>query len=212
VGLRVHFAPLTEADRTVCDGVPITALPRTLLDLAAMFDASRLDRAIERSEELGLFDLQAVDALLLRAGGHPGAGRLRRALAIYRHEPAFTRSRLERRFLDLARREGLPTPAMNFSVEEYELDAYWQEERFAVELDVYETHGSRAAFERDRLRQEELKLRGIELVRVTGPRLAREPQRVIERIALLLRQRRRQFGLEAKAVRTPSAASRAGGV
>ena len=66
---------------------------------------------------------------------------------------------------------------MNFNVAGFELDAYWERERFAVELDVYETHGSRAAFERDRLRQEDLKLIGVEMTRVTGPRLDREPRR-----------------------------------
>ena len=135
-------------------------------------------------------------------------GSLRRALAIYRDEPAFTRSRLERRFLDLVRVAGLPAPTMNFSVGEYELDAYWQRERFAVELDVYETHGSRAAFERDRVRQEELKLRGIEMIRVTGSRLAHEPDTVIERLGTLLRQRRRQLGIEAEAVRVRTASLR----
>ncbi len=60
------------------------------------------------------------------------------------------------------------------------LDAYWSDERFAVELDVYETHGSHAAFEGDRLRQEDLKLKGVEMIRVTGPRLDREPEQVIE--------------------------------
>ena len=147
----------------------------------------------ERAEDRGLFDLRAVDALLHRAGGHRGAGRLRHALAIYRHEPAFTRSRLERRFLDLVRRSGLPIPSMNFQEGEYQLDAYWRPERFAVELDVYETHGTRAAFESDRRRQEDLKLRGIEMIRITGPRLKREPKAVIERLATLLEQRRRQL-------------------
>ena len=142
-----------------------------------------------------MFDLRAMDALLRRAGSHLGIGALRRALAIYRDEPAFTRSGLERCFLDLVKGAGLPLPAMNFSVGEYELDAYWQRERFAAELDVYETHGTRAAFERDRLRQEELKLRGIEMIRITGPRLEREPRQVIERIAVLLRQRRNQLGI-----------------
>lgn len=79
---------------------------------------------------------------------------------------------------------------MNYSAEGYELDAYWQPERFAVELDVYETHGSREAFERDRLRQEDLKLMGVEMIRVTGRRLDREPHAVVERVAALLRQRR----------------------
>jgi hypothetical protein len=148
---------------------------------------------IERCEERDLFDLHAIEALLARAGRHPGVGRLRHAVAIYRDEPAFTRSGLERRFLGLVTAAGLPVPSMNFSVGEYELDAYWQPERFAVELDVYETHGTRAAFERDRLRQEELKLRGIEMIRITGPRLEREPRQVIERVATLLRQRRSQL-------------------
>jgi very-short-patch-repair endonuclease len=66
-------------------------------------------------------------------------------------------------------------------------------ERFAVELDVYETHGSRRSFERDRIRQEELKLRGVEMIRVTGLRLEREPDLVIQRVAALLGQRRRQL-------------------
>ena len=190
----VHYARLTDVDRALREGIPVTAFPRTLLDLAAMLPPDRLQRAVERSEELRLFDLRAVDALLARAGGHPGAGRLRRALALYR-PPAFTRSGLEQRFLELVERAGLPTPSMNFSEGGYELDAYWRRERFVVELDVYETHGSRHAFERDRVRQEDLKLIGIEMVRVTGLRLDREPQEVIERVAVLLERRRRELDL-----------------
>ena len=64
-----------------------------------------------------------------------------------------------------------------------------------AELDVYETHGSRAAFERDRLRHEDLKLAGIEMIRVTGPRLDREPNEVVGRVAVLLERRRRELGL-----------------
>jgi hypothetical protein len=192
---RLHHAVLLGEDRELRVGVPITALPRTLLDLAAMLRADRLRRAIERSEELRLFDLRAVDALLVRAGGHPGAGRLRHALVLYR-PPPFTRSGLERRFLELVREAGLPLPAMNFNEEGYELDAYWRRERFAVELDVYETHGSREAFESDRVRQENLKLSGVEMIRVTGRRVDREPEEVVERVALLLGRRRQELHLE----------------
>jgi hypothetical protein len=163
-----------------------------------MFPADRLRRAIERSEELRLFDLRAVDALLVRAGGHAGAGRLRRALALYR-PPPFSRSGLERRFFELAREAGLPAPSMGFNEEGYELDVYRQPERFAVELDVYETHGSRETFESDRVRQEDLKLSGIEMIRVTGPRVDREPEAVIERVAVLLERRRRELRLAAPA-------------
>ena len=82
---------------------------------------------------------------------------------------------------------------MNLNVEGYELDAYWPDLRFAVELDLFETHGSRAAFERDRLRQEELKLLGIEMIRITRPRLLREPDAVMRNLAALLARRRREL-------------------
>jgi len=144
---------------------------------------------IERSEDLELFDLRAVEELLERTAGHQGHGRLRRAIALYR-PTSFTRSSLERRFLELCLHSGLPQPHTNFVLHGYELDCYWPEHRFAVELDVFETHGSRAAFERDRKRQEDLLLHGVAMTRVTGPRLDREPRQVIRRIARLLEQRR----------------------
>jgi very-short-patch-repair endonuclease len=192
--LRPHYAALVDADLDVREGIPVTAVPRTLLDLSTILKPQRLDAAIERSEELRLFDLPAVDDLLSRVRSHPGAGRLRRALDLYR-PPPFTRSGLERRFLELVRRERLPTPATGHNVAGYELDVYWEPERFAVELDVYETHGSRRSFERDRVRQEELKLHGVEMIRVTGPRLGREPDLVMRRVTALLAQRRRQLAV-----------------
>ncbi len=153
----------------------------------------KLERCLERAEELELFDLRPLESLLGRTVGHPGHGRLRRAIALYQ-APAFTRSGLERRFLDLVLKAGLPRPSTGFNVAGYELDVYWQEEHFAVELDTFETHGSRGAFERDRRRQEDLKLTGVEMIRVTGRRLEREPRQVVERVARLLEQRRIGLG------------------
>jgi very-short-patch-repair endonuclease len=82
---------------------------------------------------------------------------------------------------------------MNVNVIGHELDAYWEEERFAVELDVYETHGTHAAFEDDRMRNEDLLLAGIAVDRITGPRLKREPRRVMERLGRLLVRRREEL-------------------
>ncbi len=82
---------------------------------------------------------------------------------------------------------------MNYFVEGYELDAYWPTERFAVELDTYDYHGGHMAFEGDRLRQEDLKLAEIEMTRVTGVRMDREPQAVATRLRRLLDQRRRHL-------------------
>jgi very-short-patch-repair endonuclease len=188
---RVHFSSiLAPEDRGEREGIPVTSVPRTLMDLAIRARPEQLDRLLERAEEKDLLDLVAIEALLDRAGGHRGRGRLLRALALYRPDPAFTRSRFEKRFRRVVRAAGLADPSMNFNAHGYELDAYWPDLRFAVELDLFETHGSRAAFERDRLRQEELKLLGIEMIRVTKPRLDSEPNQVIGNLKTLLERRR----------------------
>lgn len=190
--IRVHSAEaLRDEDRSTTEGVPVTAIPRTLLDFAAV-DPYFLDRALERAERLGLLDIGTVDALMSRSRGFRGVARLREALDVYRIA-GFTRSGLERRFLGLIRDAGLPRPSTNCFVAGYELDAYWSTERFAVELDTYDYHGGPTAFEADRLRQEELKLVGIEMIRITGARLDREPNAVATRISRLLSQRHRDL-------------------
>jgi len=142
---------------------------------------------VERSEDLELFDPPAIEDLLERTVGHQGHGRLRKAIALYQPS-SFTRSDLEKRFLELCLKAGLPQPRTNYVAHGFELDCYWPSHRFAVELDVFETHGTRAAFERDRKRQEDLLLAGIGMTRVTGPRLEREPGEVMRRVARLLHQ------------------------
>lgn len=184
--IRLHHSQvLDDADRALLHRIPVTSLARTLLDYASAVRSDLLRKAIERAEELQLFDLKAVDELLARTVGHPGQGPLRRALELYRPAP-FTRSGLEDRFLELAEEAGLPKPVTAFNEGGHELDVYWPEQRLVVELDIYETHGTREAFERDRLRAEDLLLEDIRTDRVTGPRLDAEPRRVIERVARLL--------------------------
>lgn len=165
-------------------------MPRTLLDVAAVVRSDWLEKMVERAEDRELFDLRAVEDLLARTVGHHGHGRLRKAIELYR-PTSFTRSGLEKRFLELCLEFGLPQPRANYVEAGYELDCCWPEFRFAVELDLFETHGTRAAFERDRKRQEDLLLAGIATTRVTGPRLEREPEEVMRRIGRLLAQRRR---------------------
>ncbi len=193
--IRVHSAEaLIREDRTSSQGIPVTAVPRTLLDFAAV-DPWYLGQALDNGRRLGLLDLIDIDALMKRSRGFRGVARLREALILHR-PTAFTRSGVERRFLDLVGRAGLPIPSMNLFVKGYELDAYWAAERFAVELDTYDYHGSPTAFEEDRLRQESLKLAGIEMTRITGIRMDREPRAVTNRLRRLLAQRRQELALK----------------
>jgi hypothetical protein len=191
--IRLHHSRiLTEVDRAIEENIPVTALPRTLLDCAAECRLPRLQRMLERSEELKLFDLRPVEELLQRSGRHAGRGQLRRAIALYAPVP-FTRSGFERRFFRAVLEAGLPRPATNFFEAGFELDVYWPEQRFAVELDTYATHGTNAVFERDHLRDEDLVLAGIELIRVTDVRFYREPEAVLKRVATLLARKRPNY-------------------
>lgn len=119
----------------------------------------------------------------------PGADQLKQAPALYR-KPVNDRARSELLFLDALEAEGVALPALNLWVEKWEIDADWEAERFAVEVDGWETHGGREAFENDRLRQEEMKLAGIDCIPISARRIEREPQQVARRIRALLSQRR----------------------
>jgi hypothetical protein len=170
------------------ENIPVTAVPRTLLDCAVELRPGQLQKMLERAEELQVLDLGPIEELLGRSGRHKGRKRLRLAIGLYAPVP-FTRSGFETRFPDAVLAAGLPRPATNFVEAGFELDVYWPERRFAVELDSYATHGSNAAFERDRLRDEDLALAGIELTRVTDVRFHREPEAVLERVAARLARR-----------------------
>jgi very-short-patch-repair endonuclease len=191
--VRIHRSEiLIESDRVLERGIPVTSVGRTALDLAAGIRFRTLRRVVRRAEELGVFYLDDFRSILSRNQGHRGAAPLNRALAIY-EPPRLIRSELEREFAALAEQFGLPAFATNFNAAGYELDIYWPKLRFAVELDVYATHGGHEPFEEDRRRDEELKLAGIELTHVTGRRLECQPRQVIERVGRLLEQRRKQL-------------------
>lgn len=189
--IHIHRSrTFTDADCALIDNIPVTSVPRTLLDQAALVDSRRLKRLLKRSEEGELFDLPAVHDVLSRNKGHRGRKRLERAIALY-EPPPFTRSEFETLFYEAVLAADLPTPRVNHDVAGMEIDLVWPEHRFAVELDLYETHGTRESFEGDRIRQEELLLGGFALTRVTGPRFEREPGEVMARLRRLLAERER---------------------
>jgi very-short-patch-repair endonuclease len=188
IGLH-HCPALRDEDVAETERLPVTAVPRTLLDYAADAKRWRLERAIDKADRLGVLDLAAVARLTDEVRGHRGHGPLRRAMVIYGEE-GFTRSGGEKRMLAALADAGVRRPAVNNFVEGYELDFFWGPERLAVELDSWEHHRSRRSFEEDRQRQENLAMAGIETIRISGTRLRREPRKVANRIAEHLDRRR----------------------
>lgn len=188
-GVTRHRARnLDDVDRSMIDGIPVTSVARTLLDLAWKLRADQLRRVLARAEELGLLDLAAIREVIERNRGHHGAKRLRYALAIY-EPPVYSRSEFERRFVERVVADGLPRPATGWNEVGHEIDVYWPERRFGVELDAYETHGGRDAFERDRDRDLDFAIAEVEMIRVSERQFRREPERIIARVATLLARR-----------------------
>lgn len=188
--IRVHrAAALSSRDRAERQGIPVTSLARTLLDLGATATARELTSAIDRARRLGRLDLDSVDALLARHGHAVAGKRLQQALSLYR-KPVFDRARSELLFLDALEKEDVSPPVLNCWAGKWEIDAYWEAERFAVEVDGWEAHGSREAFEDDRLRIEEMKLEGIDCIRISARRIETHPKQVAQRIATFLARRR----------------------
>ncbi len=152
-GIRIHSVrALADADRTVVDGIPVTSLARTLLDYADVARHQRLRLALEAADRLELLDIRVIDELLARSGGHHGQAPLKAALAELSGSAPWTRSELERRFLALVRNACLPEPHANSIVAGLLVDFHWPRHRLVVEVDSYQYHRSRQAFETDRER------------------------------------------------------------
>jgi very-short-patch-repair endonuclease len=154
-------------------GLPLTTPARTLHDLATTLQPHHLERAVEEAQILGL-----VDEATLR--------RTKRLAPALHHAPALTRSEAEARLLALIRAARLPPPQTNTVIGRHEVDLVWHEQRLVVEVDGYEFHSTRQAFERDRVRDAELQAAGYRVVRVTWRQIAHEPEALIARLAALL--------------------------
>jgi hypothetical protein len=170
-GIRLHRSRCLDArDTTHQQGIAVTTVPRTLLDLAATVRSDRLERALAQAQRLELYDHRAIEGVIARSNGHRGTRVLAEATA--REEPKWTRSELEAWFLGLVRDAGLPEPLVNFSLTapdhpRLEVDFYWPTHHLIVELDGWQTHRTRAAFETDRARDAALTAAGSKVVRFT---------------------------------------------
>ena len=184
-GIRLHWSrSLLPRDKVTHEGMPVTSVARTLLDLAATVRVDRLERALAQAERLELYDGAAIRDVIDRSNGHRGSAALASATA---HEPKLTRSELEAIFLRLVRRAGLPEPRTNVPLigvdhPAAEVDFYCPAHRLVVETDGWETHRTRAAFERDRQRDAALTTAGQRVLRFTWRAVVRDGATVVERL------------------------------
>lgn len=183
--IRTHTARLDPEDRTVHDGIPITSVERTIIDLAAL-TKDRLTYLIEEADRKHRLDVAALDRALARRPRADGAARLRAVLATYRGT-ADTRSMLERKFRRLIHSAGFPEPQFNVVVAGITVDAFWPQWKLVVELDSEPYHNNPRAFESDRIRDVTVQKHDLRVLRVTGDRLDNAPNDVIADVLALRR-------------------------
>lgn len=184
-GIWVHRCKIGPLDITTKDGFTTTTVARTLFDFAEASTYDSLNGAAEEADRLKLLRLRDLEAVCERGRGRRALKPMRRLLADLR-PPDEGRSPLEIRFAAFVREHRLPLPVQNADVLDHEVDALWPEAKLIVELDSWEHHGHRAAFERDRARDPKLLIAGYRTIRVTHRRLDREAAKLAEEIRQLL--------------------------
>lgn len=135
-GMLVHRSSTLDGECTVHRGIPITTVPRTLLDLACCVSQKALAKALRESIRLELATVHGLGDWLGDFRRRRGAGRLAMALARYRGLPIErARSGAEIRALEVLRSAGRPMPRLNVHVAGEEADLSWPGERLIIEID-----------------------------------------------------------------------------
>jgi Transcriptional regulator, AbiEi antitoxin len=191
-GIRIHrTSTLLRRDVVVVQGIRVTSIARTLLDMATRTRPKSLTRYINDSRRNERLTLNNLADVAIRCATHPGAPVLKEFAA---SEHNWTRSGLEDRFLPFCQRYGLPAPLTNITLYGYEVDVYFPVERVVVELDGWPFHRYRRSFEDDREQDAAMLLHRIITIRVTDKRLDTSPDQEGWRMLEILRARRQEWG------------------
>jgi very-short-patch-repair endonuclease len=162
-GILLHrSSTLTASSSTRHDGIPVTRPARTLADLRPLLSPAQFTAAVREAEFLRL----------PIGNQYPADG---------------ARTELEHRMLALCRRHRLPQPEVNVMIDRFEVDFLWPEARLIVEVDGWDAHRTRSAFEEDRERDARLAVLGYRVVRFTWRQLTRDRPAVARTIRSLLR-------------------------
>lgn len=192
-GIEHHRSLFAPDEVTTVRGIPVTTVPRTLLDLASVVRPQQVERAVQEAEVRRLADALSLEQLMTRHPRRAGGAALRAMLASARIDGAVTRSELEDRFLALARDARLPGLEVNAFLKVagtwIEVDCVWRAQRLVVELDGHAFHAPRAAFERDRARDRMLQAAGWRVVRITWRQLRDGPDLVAADLRAMLAHR-----------------------
>lgn len=176
-GIVVYRRPtLADRDLVERDGIAVTGLVRTFVDIAAVLRPREVERSVNEADRLELIDPPGLRLELQPYRGEPGVRPLRALLD--RRTFRLTRSELERIFLPLAARAGLALPMTKQWVNGYEVDFYWPKLGLVVETDGLRYHRTPAEQARDRLRDQAHTAAGLINLRFTHEQVRYQPEHV----------------------------------
>jgi very-short-patch-repair endonuclease len=179
--IEFHRARLHRRDIRHRHRLALTSPPRTILDLAASWAEEDLERIVAEAHYRHLASDEELCAQCDRNPNKRGTARLRASLDLP-GGPRRTRSPAERDMLRLLRERGVSGFEVNTHVHGYEVDFLFPAERLVVEIDGFDAHSGRVAFERDRLKRAALIARGLNVMAVTGGQIRRDPNGVLDRV------------------------------
>jgi very-short-patch-repair endonuclease len=190
--IKVHRrSGLTELDRRVRSGIPVTSPARTLADLSGRLTQAQLEATVNEADKLDRIDPVRLREALEKMRGEHGVGALIRLLD--RRTFRLTESELERRFLRLVRDAGLPPPQTGVWLNGFRVDFFWPELDLVVETDGLRYHRTPAQQTRDRRRDQVHTAAGLTTLRFTHAQVRYESAEVGEtllRVAERLARRR----------------------
>jgi very-short-patch-repair endonuclease len=182
--IRTHrVRRLPEEEVAAKHGIPITTPARTICDLAATEPLRDVESALTEARIHRLATDRQIKAVIHNAPTRPGAPIIR-SLLEQEDDSGYTRSKAERLLRDLIAKANLERPLFNEPLLGFVVDALWPQQRVVIEVDGYAYHHHRAAFERDRARDQQLIAAGYTVIRVTWIQLRDRP---IETIATIIR-------------------------
>jgi hypothetical protein len=188
--LLAHEGSLLRDEVVRVRGIPVTSVPRTILDLAATRPEREVERAWNEMEVRELRDRNSVVQLLGRHPGRKGSLLLMRLASGEKLPVGITRNELEEGFLALVDRFGLPRPRMNAHLpirgRFFEIDCLWEKLRVAIELDGGAAHRTTKAFHKDRERDRILTAEGYTTARITWDHITRTPNEVAHDLRAIL--------------------------
>jgi hypothetical protein len=177
-GIVMHECrSLDPRDVTARRGIPVTTVPRLLLDLADDHTVWQVTNVMHEAAFRKLLDIGAIRGMLGRSNGRRGVAVVARALELHVAGSAGTRSTLEDTFLALV--ADLPEPLVNMDCEGEEVDCRWG--RLVIEVDG-PGHLRPAVKLADARRDRKLREAGYTVLRFTDVEIETDPQGVVARL------------------------------